>query len=310
MRVAVTGATGFIGGAMIFQLLEAGHEVCAVVRPGSSNLPYLLKQVSEERKNAFTWIELPLAQIEELPGRVTGVFDAFVHMGWDGAGSDNRTNRELQQRNVMYGLEAVRTAAVLGCKTFLFTGSQAEYGVYHQTITEDLPCFPVSEYGKAKTEFANEAKNLCKILKMEYIHTRIFSVYGPGDHAWSLVNTCLKTWQANGEMKLGECTQKWNFLYIKDAAAALIALLKTGKGGIYNVAGEDTRGLREYIEEMYAICGKQGSFHYGERPQNAEGPADLMPDISKICEVTGWRPETSFAEGIHETLHSLQEGIA
>lgn len=310
MRVAVTGATGFIGGAMIFQLLEAGHEVCAVVRPGSSNLPYLLKQVSEERKCAFTWIELPLAQIEELPDRINGSFDAFVHMGWDGAGSDNRTNRELQQRNVMYGLAAVRTAAALGCKTFLFTGSQAEYGVYHQTITEDLPCFPVSEYGKAKTEFANEAKNLCKILKMEYIHTRIFSVYGPGDHAWSLVNTCLKTWQANGEMKLGECTQKWNFLYIKDAAAALIALLKTGKGGIYNVAGEDTRGLREYIEEMYAICGKQGSFHYGERPQNAEGPADLMPDISKICEVTGWKPETSFAEGIHETLHSLQEGIA
>lgn len=310
MRVAVTGATGFIGGAMIFQLLKAGHEVCAVVRPGSSNLPYLLQQVPDERRSAFTLIELPLAQITELPKQVSSDFDAFVHMGWDGAGSDNRTNRELQQRNVMYGLEAVRTAAALGCRTFLFTGSQAEYGVYHRTITEDLPCFPVSEYGKAKTEFANEAKNLCKILKMEYIHTRIFSVYGPGDHPWSLVNTCLKTWRENGEMKLGECTQKWNFLYIKDAAAALIALLKTGKGGVYNVAGEDTRGLREYIEEMYAICGNQGSFQYGERPQNAEGPADLMPDISKICEVTGWKPEISFAEGIHETLHSLQKGIA
>lgn len=310
MRVAVTGATGFIGGAMIFQLLKAGHEVCAVVRPGSSNLPYLLQQVPDERRSAFTLIELPLAQITELPKQVSSDFDAFVHMGWDGAGSDNRTNRELQQRNVMYGLEAVRTAAALGCRTFLFTGSQAEYGVYHQTITEEMPCFPVSEYGKAKTEFANEAKNLCKILKMEYIHTRIFSVYGPGDHPWSLVNTCLKTWQKNGEMKLGECTQKWNFLYIKDAAAALIALLNTGKGGVYNVAGEDTRGLREYIEEMYAICGNQGSFQYGERPQNAEGPADLMPDISKICEVTGWKPETSFAEGIHETLHSLQKGIA
>lgn len=109
-------------------------------------------------------------------------------------------------------------------------------------------------------------------------------------------------------MKLGECTQKWNFLYIEDAAAALIALLKTGKGGVYNVAGEDTRGLREYIEEMYTLCGSQGSFLYGERPQNAEGPADLMPDIRKICEVTGWKPETSFAEGIYETLHSLREG--
>lgn len=310
MRVVVTGATGFIGGAMIRRLLEEKHEVCAVARPGSLNLTYLLSSVPIGTEEQFTLVEMHLAELETLPERVQGSFDAFVHMGWDGAGSENRAKREVQQQNVVYGLAAVRAAAALGCRTFLFTGSQAEYGVHHQQITEDTPCFPVSEYGKAKTEFSNEAKNLCKILKMEYIHTRIFSIYGPGDHPWSLVNTCLKTWREKGVMKLGECTQKWNFLYIEDAAAALIALLKTGKGGIYNVAGKDTRGLREYIEEMYALCGNQGSFLYGERPQNAEGSADLMPDISKICEVTGWEPMTSFAEGIHETLHSLQTGIA
>lgn len=309
MRVVVTGATGFIGGAMIRQLLEQGHEVCAVMRPGSKNLPYLMTKVPAGTKSRFTLIEMQMAEIERLPEKIEAA-DAFVHMGWDGAGSDNRTKRDVQQINVTHSLAAVRTAAALGCSRFLFTGSQAEYGVYHQWITEDMACHPVSEYGKAKVEFANQAKNLCKILKMEYIHTRIFSVYGPGDHPWSLVNTCLKTWQQGGEMKLGECTQKWNFLYIEDAAAALIALLTAGNSGFYNVAGNDTRGLREYIEEMYVLCGSQGSFVYGERPQNAEGPADLMPDISKICEMTGWKPVTSFAEGIYETLHSLREGIA
>lgn len=309
MRVVVTGATGFIGRAMVRQLLKEGHEVCAVVRPGSQNLPYLADAVPIDAEARFLLIELQMAEIERLPELIrTG--DWFVHMGWDGAGSDNRTKRDIQQMNIMYSLAAVRAAAALGCSRFLFTGSQAEYGVYHQLITEDMECHPVSEYGKAKVEFANQAKTLCKILKMEYIHTRIFSVYGPGDHPWSLVHTCLKTWQQGGEMKLGECTQKWNFLYIEDAAAALIRLLMTGKGGTYNVAGKDTRGLREYIEEMYALCGSRGSFVYGERPQNAEGPADLMPDISKICEETGWQPETSFAEGIYETLHSLREGTA
>lgn len=308
MRVVVTGATGFIGGAVIRQLLNDGHEVCAVMRPGSRNLPYLMAKIPAGKEDWFTLIEMQMSEIERLPEAVSAHWDAFIHMGWDGAGSDNRTKRDVQQLNIVHSLAAVRTAAALGCSRFLFTGSQAEYGVYHHRITEDMACHPVSEYGKAKAEFANQAKNLCKMLKMEYIHTRIFSVYGPGDHPWSLVNTCLKTWRENGEMKLGECTQKWNFLYIEDAAAALIALLKTGKGGVYNVAGEDTRGLREYIEEMYTLCGSQGSFLYGERPQNAEGPADLMPDIRKICEVTGWKPETSFAEGIYETLHSLREG--
>lgn len=312
MRVVVTGATGFIGNALVRRLLEEGHEVCAVVRPNSAKLSYLLEHISEAVRERFILIECSLADLACLPQQLGDNWDWFVHMGWDGAGSDNRTKRELQQQNVTYGLEAVRAAAALGCSVFLFTGSQAEYGIYHERITEDMACNPVSEYGKAKTEFANQAKNLCKILKIEYIHTRIFSVYGPEDHPhpYSLVNTCLKTWQAQGEVKLGECTQKWNFLYIEDAAEALLALLETGKGGIYNVAGDDTRGLREYIEEMYVLCGRRGSFVYGERPQNAEGAADLMPDISKICEVTGWKPVTSFAEGIHETLHSMQKGTA
>ena len=111
-------------------------------------------------------------------------------------------------------------------------------------------------------------------------------------------------------MKLGECTQNWNFLYIDDAVAALAALLTEGSTGVYNIGSSDTRPLRNYIEEMYALCGHRWSFTYGERPQNAEGPADLMPDISKILRETSWRPARTFAEGIYETLHSLREDPA
>lgn len=311
-RVVVTGATSFIGAVAVRKLLEQGCEVCAVVRPRSRNRQYLEAQVPDRGAGRLLVAELDLHQIERLPEVLAPAvgWDAWIHIGWDGAGSDNRTKRDVQQGNVQQSLAAVRTAAGLGCRRFLFTGSQAEYGVCHSLISEETECHPVSEYGKAKVNFANEAKKLCKILKMEYIHTRIFSVYGPGDHPWSLVQSCLRTWQAGGAMKLGECTQQWNFLYIEDAADAVIALLTNGRAGVYNIAGNDTRILREYIEEMYVLCGGRGSFAYGERQQNAEGPADLMPDISKICGETGWRPVTSFAEGIYETLHSLREGAS
>ena len=237
-------------------------------------------------------------------------WDAWVQIGWDGAGSDNRMKRGVQQANVRNSLAAVRAASGLGCGRFLFTGSQAEYGIHHSIITEDTPCNPVSEYGKAKADFANLAKELCKSRKMEYIHTRIFSVYGPGDHPWSLVHTCLNTWMQGGHMELGECTQKWNFLYIEDAAAAIIRLLTEGRPGVYNIAGEDTRILREFIEEMYCLCGSRGSYAYGKRKPNAEGPASLIPDISKLEAETGWRPVTSFTEGIYETMHSLRENAS
>jgi nucleoside-diphosphate-sugar epimerase len=232
--------------------------------------------------------------------------DAWIHIGWDGAGSENRTKRDVQQGNVVQSLAAVRTAAALGCRRFIFTGSQAEYGVCHDWIREDTPLHPVSEYGKAKVDFYTEAKSLCKSLKMEYIHTRIFSIYGPGDHPWSLVNTCLQTWRHGDDMQFGPCTQQWNFLYIEDIVDALYHLLTEGESGCYNLAGEDTRPLRAYIEEIYELCGRRGTFTYGIRPQNAEGPADLMPDISKILKSTTWRPKVKFEDGIR-TMLSLEK---
>ncbi|MDD3252689.1 MAG: NAD(P)-dependent oxidoreductase [Lachnospiraceae bacterium] len=300
---------------------------------------------AESKREADT--RMAGAELESTPDTK---MDAWIHIGWEGAGSDNRTQRDVQQANVGYALAAVRAAAELGCRRFLFTGSQAEYGVCraqadhsaaanqtdyaaaagqtdhaanadrtdrsaaekagYRPITEQQACHPVSEYGIAKMDFYRQAVPLCEKLQMEYIHTRIFSVYGPGDHPWTLVQSCLRSWERGETIKLGECTQQWNFLYIEDTVEALICLLTDGRPGVYNIASEDTRPLRAYIEEMYELCGRRGGFSYGERPQNAEGPADLMPDIRKLREETGWKPKTTFAEGIYETLHSMREGAA
>ena len=62
---------------------------------------------------------------------------------------------------------------------------------------------PVSEYGKDKLEVCRRAGEEAKALGIDYIHARIFSVYGPGDHPWSLVSTCLNTFLKGGRMELG-----------------------------------------------------------------------------------------------------------
>lgn len=109
-------------------------------------------------------------------------------------------------------------------------------------------------------------------------------------------------------MELGACTQLWNYLYLDDLLKGLAALMfypgKLDKDGIYNLAGapDQTRPLRQYVEEMHQLCGRGGDFAYGKLPPNAEGPANLIPDISKIQNKTGWKPEISFKEGISRML--------
>lgn len=323
LNVVVTGATSFLGTSIVKKLLSEGHQVYAVVRPGSKNRD-ALKAVEREYRASerLHIIEAKLENLNRILEYITVPCDSFIHLGWDGAGSENRTKPELQQKNIPDLLKVMEGARQLGCKRFLFSGSQAEYGVCQSLMSEDMTCHPVSEYGKAKLEAGIQGARLCQKWKadglcdMEFIHGRIFSIYGTGDHPWSLVNTCLDTFLEGGHMELGACTQQWNFLYIDDLVDGVLSLVfcehleeEEGAGhGIYNIAGDTgaTRVLRDYVETMYELCGRRGDYTYGVLPVNAEGPANLIPDVRKLKRVTGWRPKVSFEEGIRRMITEKQ----
>ncbi|MFW6679547.1 NAD-dependent epimerase/dehydratase family protein [Lacrimispora sp. AGF001] len=307
MNVVVTGATSFLGRAVANRLLKQGSRVYAVVRPGSENLRYLPSD-----QDGLVIIERELGELDTLDQVIHEPCQAFYHFGWDGSGSENRMKREVQQKNVVDALKALEGARRLGCSRFLFSGSQAEYGIHKGALSEETDCSPVSEYGKAKLDFLKQATEKTNqwqqegISSMEYIHARIFSVYGPGDHPWSLVESCLRAFTRGEYISLGECTQMWNFLYLEDCVRALILLMEQEKesvSGIYNVAApeEETKPLREYIRQMYETMGYHGSYSYGRRRPNAEGLANLIPDISKLEKNTGFSPLVSFSEGVKKT---------
>ena len=207
---------------------------------------------------------MKLDELEHIGDAVTVPCQVWIHFGWDGAGSGNRTQQDIQQKNVGDSLCALKGADSLGCSRFLFSGSQAEYGIRDSLMKETDCCHPVSEYGKAKAEFYRQAMSYMRERQnshpMEYVHARIFSVYGPGDHPWSLAETCKKTFLSGGHMELGECTQQWNFLHRDDCIRALYLLATVPESigfpaksieenGIYNVAG-----LGERDQASSGIC--------------------------------------------------------
>ena len=108
MRIVVTGATSFIGLAVIENLLHGGHEVLAVARPDSPGRKKL------EGRKGIRILTCGLDHIGDLAdplvlaGRTDGAggsgavrgADAWLHLGWEGAGSANRQNPQLQARNI------------------------------------------------------------------------------------------------------------------------------------------------------------------------------------------------------------------
>lgn len=297
-RVVVTGATSFVGHELVKQLLRSGDKVYAIVRPGSPNLAVLLDCAQAEI------IPLDLKDLNLLPIKIKEA-DVFFHLGWDGSGAEMRSQADIQQENVSHALKAVQAAHRLTCSRFVFTGSQAEYGPQNMVLREDVPCTPVTEYGKAKLSAGIMTRDAARSFGIAYAHGRIFSVYGPEDHPWTLISECIRRFSKGEEVALSSCEQKWNYLYIEDAARAIIALSIADiqeVDPIYNIAGMDTRVLKDFMEELHDLMGRRGKPCYGSRKSGPERPYSMVPDVGKLVCATGWVPQVSFRDGIQKTL--------
>jgi len=294
MKYVITGATSFIGLELINLLLSQGHSVVAVCRPNSkglSSIPQGVEIVASE-----------MSGYRNLHKNITSA-DVFINLAWCGTRHDGRNIADVQKENISYTLTTMFAAEKIGCKVFVESGSQAEYGSTTLPQTENMPCYPFSEYGKAKLEVKEKAFELSEQLDIKYIHLRIFSIYGENDHPWTLVMSAIEKMLKNEKVELSPCTQNWNFVYVKDAVRQIVGLceyaIKTSnyKHEVYNIASKDTRVLKEFVEEMKQISTSESELNYGAMiPQNL---VSIQPQVSKTDSATGFISNYSFEEVVN-----------
>lgn len=282
MNYIVTGASGFLGLDICEELLHQGHQIYAVCRRESKGLGNLPK----DKNLNIVWADLN--HLNDIPKQVDQA-DVFIHLAWQGTVSGGRFNPELQAENIQNAFTAIRVAKQLGCKLFVDAGSQAEYGTVTDIITEETPCNPFSEYGKAKLLVWKKGKVLCQELGLKYIHLRIFSVYGENDHPYTLVMSLIQKMIKNEPMNLSPCTQNWNYIYSEDAAKMIVGLCNHAinessfTAEVYNIASNDTRLLKDFVERMKELTHSMSILNYG-----AVTPANyvsLQPSIDKTIKI-------------------------
>lgn len=297
-NMVITGGTSFIGSRLI-AACGADWDITAVVRPGTARerLPEIVRVV-----------ELDLADYARL-GELTGSCDCFVHLAWNGTRGASRMDAALQQSNLTTSLQAVRSMLATGCGKIVTAGSQAEYGPHREQITEETPCTPNTEYGKAKLAFYEGASALCREAGVPLIEPRFFSLYGPGDFEGTLVISILRKMLSGDACALTQGLQMWDFLYLDDAIRALARLCEYPCAeGVYNFGSGDTRRLRSFIEEMAQITGTNSELLFGAIPYSETGMVSLWPDISKLKRELDWTPNITFAEGIRLILNTMGWG--
>ena len=304
MKIMITGATSFVGNALIKELLNFNHDIIAVIRPNSKKANIL--------PDCVTKLELEMNEYSYISKLSKCSIDALIHLAWDGTSKEGRNDAEVQKRNYENSKTIINEAVKLGCKKIIEAGSQAEYGLYNCEIFEDFICKPITYYGKEKLNFYNYMKDFCKPLNVSCIEVRIFSIYGLGDRENTLINSLTKKMLLNEDCELTEGTQLWNYLYIEDAAKAIRFLLeKNCDSGVYNLGSYDTRQLKGFIEDIKMLTKSESKLIFGKIPYSNTGCVSINPNINKIVKETGWKPEVSFKDGITYLINHfvLEEGL-
>lgn len=296
IKIILTGATGVIGAGIVRQCIKNGWEVCAAVRPDSPKNQYI------EGLGA-TIIQCDLKDISDLAeNSECRDADYFIHLGWMGTKKAERENRSIQQKNVEYAIKACEVAAQIGCKAFVFAGSQAEYGRLEGAMTPDLPTNPESEYGKAKLEAGAKTKEICARYGMRHIYTRILSVYGPCNEPDTMVMSTISKLLKGKEPQFTPGEQLWDYMYSDDAARALLMLAQFGKDNqIYCIGSGEFKPLKEYIRIIGNVVNPEIALGIGKIPYSDNQIMKLYADIDLLKKDTGFEPEISFEEGIRLT---------
>ncbi len=298
MRALVTGATGFLGAALVAALVDAGVDVAVIVRE-HSDMWRLTGQLSR-----VVLIRGDLAELARLRDPLRDFSPTVVfHLGWHGVGNEARNDFAQVDLNLRSSLVLADLARELGCSAFIGLGSQAEYGPCSRRVNEEVPTLPTTLYGAAKLSCYHLCRTFLSQTSVRFAWLRLFSSYGPRDKTSWMLPYLITTLHQGASPDLTPGEQLWDYIYVDDVCRALLAVAKTETaGGVFNLGSGVARPLRATIEYIRDRVAPSLALGFGKIPYRPDQVMHLEADITRLETVTGWRPQIDHWDGLDRTI--------
>lgn len=309
VRVTVLGASGFIGRWVARALDQAGARLTLVVRD-----PALAEQVfAQYAVHGTLWVA-DLSDADDVRRLLHDTSPTIIfNLAGYGVDRAERRARDAYQLNATLVQTVCNTIAGQHDPTWpghalVHVGSALEYGTAGGDLREDTLPSPTTLYGKSKLRGTESLRQCCRATGIRGVTVRLFTVYGPGEHAGRLLPSLRQAAMDGKPLDLTEGTQERDFTYVADVAEGLLrlGLVQGEPGEVVNLAQGRLTTVRSFAETAACRLGLPASrLRFGRVPLRVEEMRHAPVAVDRLRRLIGWVPPTDVASGIDKTLNFM-----
>lgn len=315
-KVLVTGADGFIGSHLTESLLEKGYDVKAFTYYNSFNTWGWLDTLPKEKLDQIEVFSGDIRDPNGVRESMKGVDQVFHLAALIAIPFSYHSPDSYVDTNIKGTLNILQAARDLGTEKIMVTSTSEVYGTaQYVPIDEKHPFQGQSPYSATKIGADRLAESFYRSFNLPVAIVRPFNTFGPRQSARAVIPTIITQLLAGKEeIKLGSLTPTRDFNYVKDTAAGFIAIAESDKtiGQEINIATQREISIGDLAKEIIAQINPDAKIVCDEqrlRPEKSEVNR-LLGANAKIKELTDWKQQYTFEQGIAETIAWIRQNMA
>lgn len=264
MRIAITGATGFIGQSLVARL--RGNDVVAIGRQQHSWLPTYITDLCDEK--ALTSV------LRELKP------DVFIHLAWQGIPDFSLA---MCKRNYAMHRSVFNAVASSRVSRVIVTGTCAEYQGLSGRVSEENTGTELGLFAQTKLDIYRLMVQL--LPEKQHYWLRPFFVFGPRQRSGSLIPSVISGLKAGTKTVIQNPDAAQDFVHVDEVAQGICRFIDGSlDSGVYNLGtGQCVRvaQLVEWIEQAW--------FDKAFSPYRPASQG-ISADTTKLVESLDWSP--------------------
>jgi nucleoside-diphosphate-sugar epimerase len=286
MRILITGACGFVGSALFCAAKQ--HDKFEVY-----GISYSQKKEGMVCCDLFNALEMRHMMKSIKP-------DILVHCAWYVKPQDYLYS-SINLNWVKAGIDLYRCFYDNGGKRAVFLGSCFEYGIYNTRLHEAAPLAPQNLYASAKAGLGQMLIKQAELDKVSFAWARLFYLYGQRENRIRVIPYIINELLDGRVAQCSHGRQRRDYLFIEDAAAALLAVARSSESGAFNIGSGHPVTLNEIFYGLEKILNGEIVRKEHSLGMRIVEPDQIVANNDRLCSL-GWRPKFSLESGLFKTV--------